>query len=154
MTNKKKYMDRDRNRSDHYQNLLLETSVCPFILSDLSLAQGMTYRLQPFKYNEDLLDLKEQLKKRVWEIIEDGLTKRQKEVVKLYVKDKTQNEIAKSLGINQTSVHKVMKGNIDYKNGKKRYGGAIKKITKLCQADDEIQKILKEIQEINEYFEI
>lgn len=147
-------MDRDRNRSDFYQSILLETSVCPFVLSDLSLAQGMMYRLQPFGYNEELLNLREKLKVRVWEIIEDGLTKRQKEVIKLYVQNKTQNEIAKQLGINQTSVHKVIKGNIDYKNGRKRYGGAIKKITKLCQSDKEIQDILKEILEISECFEI
>ena len=147
-------MDRDRNRSDQYQSCLLETSVCPFVLSDLSLAQGMMYRLQPFGYNEELLNLREQLKERVWEIIEDGLTKRQKEVIKLYVQNKTQNEIAKKLGINQTSVHKVIKGNIDYKNGRKRYGGAIKKITKLCQSDKKIQEILKQIQEISECFEI
>jgi len=152
--NNKKYMDRDRNRSDFYQSILLETSVCPFVLSDLSLAQGMMYRLQPFGYNEELLNLREKLKVRVWEIIEDGLTKRQKEVIKLYVQNKTQNEIAKQLGINQTSVHKVIKGNIDYKNGRKRYGGAIKKITKLCQSDKEIQDILKEILEISECFEI
>lgn len=149
---KKKYMDRDRNRSDSYQIVLLETSVCPFVLSDLSLAQGMVYRMQP--YNEELLDLRDKLRKRMWEIIDEGLTKRQREVIKLYVQDKTQNEIAKQLGINQTSVHKVIRGNIDYKSGKRRYGGAIKKIKKLCQADEEIQEILKQIQELNELFNL
>jgi RNA polymerase sigma factor (sigma-70 family) len=154
MIKKKKYMDRDKNRSDSYQPYLLETSVCPHIMGDLSLAQGMMYKLQPFGYNEELLDLKEELKKRVWELIEFGLTKRQKEVIKLYVQNKTQNEIAKELGINQTSVHKVIKGNIDYKNQKKRYGGAIKKISKLCKSDEKIQEILKKIQEINECVEL
>lgn len=149
---KKKYMDRDRNRSDSYQIVLLETSVCPFVLSDLSLAQGMVYRMQP--YNEELLDLRDKLRKRMWEIIDEGLTKRQREVIKLYVQDKTQNEIAKQLGINQTSVHKVIRGNIDYKSGKRRYGGAIKKIKKLCQADEEIQEILKQIQELNDLFNL
>ena len=147
-------MDREVNRSNGYQALFLETNVCPFVIADLSLAQGLVYKLQPFAYNEELLDLQDELKKRVWEIIEEGLTKRQKEVIKLYIQNKTQNEIAKQLGINQTSVHKVIKGNIDYKNGKKRYGGAIKKISKLCQLDEKIQEILKQIQEINECYEI
>ncbi len=141
--------DRNRNRSDAYQIYLLEVSVSPFILGDLSSAQGMTYRLQPSGESELLYDLREQLKKRLWEIIEFGLTERQKEVIKLSVEDGlTQNEIAKKLGINQTSVHKVIRGNIDYKNGKKRYGGAFKKIDKLCQADEEIQRILEEIREL------
>lgn len=146
-------MDRERNRSDQYQACLLETNVCPFVLSDLSLAQGMMHRLQPFKCNEKLLNLREKLKERVWEIIEEGLTKRQKEVIKLYLQNKTQNEIAKKLGINQTSVHKIIKGNIDYKNGKRRYGGAIKKITKLCAVDNKIQEILIQIQELSESFD-
>lgn len=141
--------DRNRNRSDAYQIYLLEVSVSPFILGDLSSAQGMTYRLQPSGESELLYDLREQLKKRLWEIIEFGLTERQKEVIKLSVEDGlTQNEIAKKLGINQTSVHKVIRGNIDYKNGKKRYGGAFKKIDKLCQADEEIQRILEEIRDL------
>lgn len=141
--------DRTRNRSDSYQIYLLEVSVSPFILGDLSSAQGMTYRLQPYDENERFLDLRDQLLLRLWEIIETGLTDRQTQVIKLYIKDGlTQNEIAKKLGINQTSVHKVIRGNIDYKNGKKRYGGAFKKIDKLCQLDDEIQRILEEIREL------
>ena len=150
---KKKYMDREVNRSNGYQALFLETNVCPFVIADLSLAQGLVYKLQPFAYNEELLDLQDELKKRVWEIIEEGLTKRQKEVIKLYIQNKTQNEIAKQLGINQTSVHKVIKGNIDYKSGKRRYGGALKKIKKLCRADKLIQDILLNIQELSEYLE-
>ncbi len=147
--------DRSGNRSDHYQYLLLEISVCPFTISDLSSAQGMNYRLKPFDYSEKLLDLKDQLKKRMWEIIDAGLTERQKEVIKLWAKGKTQNEIAKLLGINQTSVHKVIKGNIDYATScKKRYGGAFKKIAKLCANDEDIQKILTEIREINECLEL
>ena len=47
--------DRTRNRSDAYQNVIMEISVSPFILGDLSSAQGMTYRLQPYEENEALL---------------------------------------------------------------------------------------------------
>ena len=146
--------DRNATRSGPYQINILELATNPFILNDLSSAQGMTYRIQPTLYNEAMMDLKDKLNKRMWEIIETGLTERQNQVIKLSMQGKTQNEIAKELGINQTSVHKVLKGNIDYKNGKKRYGGAIKKIIKLCQADPVIQEILKEIQETSECLEL
>lgn len=110
--------------------------------------------MQPFETNETLYELRDQLKARLWEIIDSGLTHRQQEVVKLSILGYTQNEIAKKLGINQTSVHKVIRGNIDYKNGRKRYGGAYKKIIKLCQADERIQEILLEIRETYEMLEL
>jgi len=106
--------------------------------------------LEPFDNDEKLLDLRERLKKELMRIIETGLTKRQRQVVKLSLKGKTQNEIANKLGINQTSVHKVIRGNIDYKNGKKRYGGAFKKLKKLCQNDEIIQGILEEIKDLSD----
>jgi len=146
--------DRTRNRSGGYQFNLIEVAVSPFILGDLSAAQGMAYRFQPFEESEMLLDLKEELKVHLWRIIETGLTKRQREVVKLSMDGYTQNEIAKQLGINQTSVHKVLRGNIDYRMQRRRYGGAFKKILKLAQADIEIQKILTEIKDLYECLEL
>ncbi|HUU88833.1 MAG TPA: LuxR C-terminal-related transcriptional regulator [Candidatus Glassbacteria bacterium] len=141
--------DRTKNRSDAYQPQLMEISVDPFVLGDLSLAQGMSYRLE-FDRSEKLMDLRDELKIEVMRIIETGLTKRQEQVVKLTLNGETQNEIAKQLGINQTSVHKVIRGNIDYKNGKRRYGGAFKKLIKLCQKDEKIQDILNDIRELSE----
>jgi len=141
--------DRTKNRSDAYQPQLMEISVDPFVLGDLSLAQGMSYRLE-FDRSEKLMDLRDELKIEVMRIIETGLTKRQEQVVKLTLNGETQNEIAKQLGINQTSVHKVIRGNIDYKNGKRRYGGAFKKLIKLGQKDEKIQDILNDIRELSE----
>jgi hypothetical protein len=37
-------------------------------------------------------------------------------------------------------------GNIDYANGKKRYGGAIKKLKKMCLKDGKIIYILNEME--------
>ncbi len=143
--------DRRNNRSKDYQHKILEQCTSPHTMADLSLAQGLTCRIEPDKLSEEYLDLKEQLNERMWEIIEEGLTKRQKETLKLVVLEgKTQNEVAKLLDINQTSVHKIVHGNIDYRSdgSKKRYGGAVKKIQKLCSVDPEIQEILKELMEI------
>ena len=58
---------------------------------------------------------------------------------------KTQNEIADHLGITQSAVHKAMHGNIDYKNQKKRYGGIVKKLQKICKNHVRIKEILDEI---------
>ena len=54
--------EKNRNRSDFYQSVLLELSVSPFILGDLSSAQGLSYKLQPFDTSDKLLDLKDKLK--------------------------------------------------------------------------------------------
>ena len=154
--------NRNSTRSSSYQDRLLEISTNPMVLSDLSLAQGMTYRIRPEVYDERYLDLREKLKARMWELIE-LLTERQRQVIKLSVEGFTQNEIAKKLGINQTSVHKVLRGNIDYskkfknnseKKSHVRYGGAFKKLIKLCAADPEIQEILNEMRELQECLEL
>lgn len=152
--------NRNGTRSSLYQNLLLEISTNPMVLNDLSLAQGMTYRIRPDVYDERYLDLRDKLKVRMWELIKE-LTERQQQVIRLSVEGFTQNEIAKKLGINQTSVHKVLRGNIDYKSKNKdnsekhvRYGGAFKKLIKLCAADPEIQEILNEMWELQECLEL
>lgn len=147
-------MDRHNNRSNSYQSILLEIPSNPNVLSDLSSAQGLVFRIENPEAFEKITDLKEKLKVKVHEVMKKGLTERQLEVVLLWLSGKTQNEIAKILGINQTSVHKVIKGNIDYKNGKKRYGGALKKISKLCYCDEEVKVILHELQEMYESIEL
>lgn len=82
-------------------------------------------------------------------------------------------ETAELLGVCQTTVHKILAGNVDYssvsddsliprkntqsedlskkyKKGTKgkRYGGALKKIRKLCQEDPEITEIFQRMDEI------
>jgi hypothetical protein len=42
-----------------------------------------------------------------------------------------------------------MHGNIDYKNQKKRYGGIIKKLQKICKNHERVNEILTEIAKIN-----
>jgi DNA-directed RNA polymerase specialized sigma24 family protein len=84
-------------------------------------------------------------------IVNVALTDKQKEVIMLtYVDGKTQNEISNKLGKAQSGIHKAIRGNIDYSNSRKRYGGALKKIQKLCAKSKKIQKILEKIREKNE----
>jgi hypothetical protein len=57
-------------------------------------------------------------------------------------------EIAKMLNVNQSSITKSLNGNVDYKNGKRIYGGAKKKINKIIQSDDKIISILQKMEEL------
>jgi len=66
---------------------------------------------------------------------------------------KTQNEIAEHLGITQSAVHKALRGNLDYRNDKKRYGGIFKKLKKICGGSDKIQEIIIEIDRLKERVE-
>ena len=56
-------------------------------------------------------------------------------------------EIAKILKVNQSSITKSL-NNVDYKNGKRVYGGARKKIRKIIELDDRIRDILLRINEV------
>src|SRR3989304_7038134 len=110
------------NRSDKYQFVLLECPCSPEMLTEVAEADGIGAQLNPWGYNEELLDLKDQLKKSFWRIVDTQLTSRQKEVIHLYAQGLTQTEIAKKLKVNQSSITKSINGNCDYKSGKRIYG--------------------------------
>jgi len=140
-------IDRDftKNRSDRYQHVLVESSCSPDMLTEFSDARGITGVLNCGDYNEELLDLKEQLVAAFWRIIRTKLTPRQCEVIELYAQGLTQTEIAKRLNVNQSSITKSINGNCDYRNGKKIYGGAKKKLRRIAAQDPEIQEILRQM---------
>jgi predicted DNA-binding protein YlxM (UPF0122 family) len=143
-------MDRSKNRSDSYQHKIVEAACSPDMLMEVADSEGIGAQLNPFGYNEDLLDLKDQLRDHFWKMVREKLTPRQREVIELYCNDYTQTEIAKKLGVNQSSITKSMNGNCDYRNGKKIYGGAKKKLQKIAENDQDIQDILFKISEIQE----
>lgn len=143
-------MERRKNRSDKYQWVLLETVCSNDMLESFCNEDSISARLNPFEYNEDLMELEEQLKKEFWRVVDTLLTPRQREVIRLYADGYTQMEIAKMLNVNQSSITKSLNGNVDYKNGKKIYGGARKKIRKIIENDDRIKEILSEMQACRE----
>lgn len=143
-------IDRSKNRSDKYQHLLVETSCSPEMLTEVADSEGIGAQLNPFGYNEEMLDLKDQLKAAFWRLVEEKLTDRQKQVIKLYCDGYTQTEIAKKLNVNQSSITKSINGNCDYKNGRRLYGGSRKKLQKLAENDTEIKVILEKIREISD----
>jgi len=98
------------NRSDHYQNILLEIAYPHELLDIFPDSDSIYKKLNPFSYNDEIAELHDLLNKELWRIIEDHLTDRQKQVVKLYASGKTQIEIAKILGVNQSSITKCLSG--------------------------------------------
>jgi len=143
-------MDRRKNRSDKYQWVLIETVCSNDMMESFCNEDGIYNRLNPFGYNEDILELEDQLKKEFWRIVDTLLTPRQRQVIRLYADGYTQMEIAKILNVNQSSITKSLNGNVDYKNGKKVYGGARKKIRKIIDNDERIKEILKQMQDLRE----
>lgn len=139
-------MSQKRNKSDSYQHKIVEITVDPTILNDFSLDDGLGFVLNTSKFSEEFYELRQQLIQEVLRVVGTCLTQRQSEVITLRLKDLTQIQIAEKLGIHQTTVHKLLMGNIDYANGKKRYGGAIKKLKKMCSKDSNIIYILNEME--------
>jgi len=141
-------MDRSKNRSDRYQYVLVESPCSPEMLTEVADSDGIGAQLNPFGYNDEEKELKEQLRLAFWRIVNTKLTPRQKEVITLYCDGLTQTEIAKKLNVNQSSITKSINGNCDYRNGRRIYGGARRKIQKLSEVDPEIQDILERLREI------
>lgn len=142
--------DFKKNRSDRYQHLLVEAPFSPEMLTEFSDSQSIGGVLNNYNHNDELYDLQDRLKDAFWRIINTQLTKRQREVLRLYADGYTQIEIAKKLNVNQSSITKSINGNCDYRNGKKIYGGAKKKLKRIASKDPEIQAILLRIAEIQE----
>lgn len=149
--------EKRKTRSDQYQHLIVETLVSSDLMESFGNSDSISSRLNPFAYNEDLLDLQDQLKVEFWRIV-NMLTPRQQQVIRLYCDGLTQMEIAKKLGVNQSSITKSLHGNVDYskksskKNTKKSksYGGTHRKIQKIIEADEKIQEILEKMRELRE----
>lgn len=140
--------EKRKNRSDSYQHIIVETSCSNDMMEAFPNEDSIQNRLNPYNYDERLLDLEDQLKVEFWRVVDTLLTPRQKQVIRLYADGYTQMEIAKMLDVNQSSITKSLNGNVDYKNGKKIYGGAKKKINKIIQSDVKIINILQKISEL------
>ena len=139
-----------RNRSDGYQHILLESCFSNEMLESFSNEDSIYFKLNPFHYEEELINLEDQLKEEFWRVIDTQLTGRQKEVLKMSAEGSTQMEIAKKLNVNQSSITKSINGNVDYKNGKRTYGGAKRKLLKLIESDERIKELLNKMKELRQ----
>lgn len=137
------------NKSSLYQHKIVEISFEQAKLDNFPQERSIGSILEENEVDEKIQVLREELLEKIYDIIHgDYLTEHQKKILQMRLMGKTQNDIAEHLGITQSAVHKALHGNIDYKNDKKRYGGIMKKLRKICKADNEVQRILKEIKNI------
>jgi hypothetical protein len=135
-------------KSDNIQYQYRELLVAPDVMANIHHSV-IAYDQVDYQKKDELHELTERLIEAVNELIATKLTDRQSEVVqKIYFEQRTQMEVADSLGLCQTTIHKILKGNIDYSNGGKRYGGALKKLRKLCSNSPEIQGIITRMTQI------
>jgi len=135
-------------------NNYVEISIDPNLLNNFSNEDSMGSFLSAQVCTEEFGKLRMELLQEVLYIVENCLTDKQREVMKMtYLEGKTQNEISNELGKHQTTIHKILQGNIDYNNQKKRYGGALKKIRKLCARNEKIQDILLKMREEHRIYE-
>jgi len=141
-------MDRRKNRSDRYQNLFAELPYSNDMMAEFAEADGLIENYRP-EDRESLMDLRDQLKIEFWRLVDTELTARQRQVIRLYAQGLTQIEIARKLNVNQSSITKSINGNCDYRNGKKVYGGARKKLRKLAERDTRIKLIIEQMTEIH-----
>ncbi len=137
------------NKSKSYQHKIVEISFDHNKLNNFPVERGIGFILVENEINEEISELRESLLKKLYEILNGSmLTEHQRKIVLMRLMGKTQNEIASHLKITQSAVHKSIFGNIDYQNNKKRYGGVIKKLQKLCKNNPEIQDILEKISNV------
>lgn len=132
-------------KSDVVQHQYREILVDPDVMANFHITIG-GFEPPDFNKRDELLELTQTLIGQINNLIKTKLTDRQSEVVqKIYFEQRTQMEVADSLGLCQTTIHKILKGNIDYSNGGKRYGGALKKLKKLCSTNPDIQQTMTRI---------
>ena len=99
-------------KSDSVQYQFREILVDPDIMSNFQ--NTIAYDPVDYQKRDELIELTGELIDAVNFLIENKLTSRQSEVVqKIFFEQKTQMEVADSLGLCQTTIHKILKGNID-----------------------------------------
>jgi DNA-binding CsgD family transcriptional regulator len=136
-----------KGKSYGYQHKIMEIITDPGSLSNYSNEESISFFFSESSYSEELKELREQLLDRLREIIETRLTPHQKRIILLFLEGNTQEEIANVMSIHQTGVHKALHGNIDYcGDRKRRYGGIMKKLKKICCEDEEVIRIVDAIE--------
>lgn len=141
-------MGRKRNKSDSYQYRIVEIPIDPQMISEVASDDTFGAQLRDMGYSEEIAELRQQLIAEVRRLINTVLTDRQSEVMNLRLEGRTQVEIAGMLGLCQPTIHKTIHGNIDYGNNEARYGGALKKLRKMCAKDERVLEILGQIAEV------
>ncbi|MEM7130320.1 MAG: sigma-70 family RNA polymerase sigma factor [Chloroflexota bacterium] len=116
-----------------YDPTFWEVNVDPQVLESVLIAPDLLEEIlrdeDDTQASQEKARLKQSAIDQISQLIETQLTPKQRQIVELYFyENKTQQEIAQQLGINQQVVSKHLFGAV--RNGRK-VGGAIKKLRKL-----------------------
>lgn len=132
-------MVQNNNRSAAYQYLFREVVVEYNFYCTFTNDASIEYLLNPFAYNEDLMDLEDKLKDRVNELLLINLSDNHYKIIKLHLEDFTQIEISKqiTLKVNQSSIHNSIKV-------------IVKKMRAICSNDTICKQLLFEMNELRE----
>lgn len=133
---------RKKHLSDKYQHLYHEVN----LLDDTYIR----YYESDFKnqdINDKLKDLKEQLLSTLLDLAKNEFTERQFGILEMYLKGFSQNDMAKAIGVNQSSITKSIYGNKSYQYETKQYGGFMKKLSAF-KDNPQIKSILEEINKL------
>lgn len=133
--------EKRKARSDSYQYMINEMSFDMQMMSQLFDLDNAIHKQR----SNRCLELNDQMFQRIIDLANIHTTPYQNRVMYLYLEGKTQMEIAKEIGVNQSSVTKCLMGNADYNKGKKMYGGLAKKMKKVIKKDTLLKQIAKEI---------
>ena len=134
-------------KSKKYQYKIVEVGIDNIKLENFSQENSLSNVLMANSMADEILALRKELLSELHSMIwGEYLTSHQKKILLMRLDGMTQSQIADKIGITQSAVHKAMHGNIDYKNNKKRYGGIVKKLKKLCDRNEKVQSILKQIE--------
>ncbi len=143
-------MERE-SRSDKYQWQILELTYPSETWQSLDQMQSLRAyqeRIDTLRYQmEALINLDGYLWKEMWVMIDTQCTPHQSKIAHLTYEGKTQMEIAAILDVCQSSVHKSLHGNLDYRvSGQaKRYGGLAHKLGKLIPFSGEVHRVMKQM---------
>lgn len=144
-------------RSHHYQYIFHELMVEQPFLNSFDNSKSIQGYLNPFEYNEDVLELQEDLIRILLALAEIHLTERQYKIFHMYfIQGLNQLDIADETGLNQSSIHKTINGDLygpkkfGKVGGMTKYGGIIPKLKKLISNNKRVQEIVLEINNLQQ----
>ena len=112
----------------------VEPEVLESVLIEPDFLEWLLYDDADEQQAAEKAQLRQEALDQIHDLITTQLTAKQRRVVEMYFyEDKTQQEIAKALGINQQVVSKHLFGVL--RDGRK-VGGAVRKLRKLCEKLD------------------
>jgi DNA-directed RNA polymerase specialized sigma subunit len=127
---------------------MAKSSSSQYIYREVSVESAILDTIEaPSQEDQQYLELRDALFQKVLHIIEHDLTPKQRlAIVLCYLQGKTQYEAADLMGVHQTSVFYHIHGGSN--GAPNKSGGALRKIRKVLDRDQEAQLIIMKLKEV------